>query len=58
MNVESLNRHICEVVVKLQEDIGLKAGGLIDSAERSLAGIVASSFVHRRKRVRAKPTMR
>jgi hypothetical protein len=27
------------------EDVGLKAGGQIDSAERSLAGIVASLFI-------------
>jgi len=39
-----LNRHICEVAVKLQEDVGLKAGGQIDSAERSLARMVASLF--------------
>ena len=45
MNVESLNRHICEVVVELQEDVGLKAGGRIDSAERSLAGMVVSWFI-------------
>ena len=45
MNDESLNRQIYEVVVKLQEDVGLKAGGQIDSAERSLAGIVASLFI-------------
>ena len=49
MNVASLNRHICEVVIKLQEDVGLKAGGQIDSAERSLAGIVGI-VVRRRKR--------
>jgi hypothetical protein len=45
VNVESLNRHICEVVIKLGEDVGLKASGQIDSAKRSLAGIVASLFI-------------
>ena len=42
MNVESLNRHICKVVVKLQEDVRLKASGQIDLAKRSLTGIVVS----------------
>jgi hypothetical protein len=45
VNVASPNRHICEVVFELREDVGLKAGGQIDSAERSLAGMVA----HRHK---------
>jgi hypothetical protein len=56
VNVESLDRLICEVVVKLQEDVGLKAGGQIDSAERSLAGVVASSFIA--AGVRTKPATR
>jgi len=38
----SPNRHICEVVFELGEDVGLKAGGQIDVAEHSLAGMVAS----------------
>jgi hypothetical protein len=45
VNVESLNRQIYGVVVKLQEDVGLEAGGQIDSAERSLVGMVASLFI-------------
>jgi hypothetical protein len=53
VNVEPLNRYICEVVVELQEDVGLKAGGRIDSAERSLAGIVVSLFIA--ASVRTKP---
>jgi hypothetical protein len=56
VNVESLNRHISEVVVKLQEDVGLKAGGQIDSAERSLTGMVASLFIV--ASVRTKPATR
>jgi hypothetical protein len=42
VNITSPNRHICEVVVELGEDVGFRAGGQIDSAERSLAGMVAS----------------
>jgi hypothetical protein len=56
VNVESLSRHICEEVVKLQEDVGLKAGGQIDLAERSLAGLVASLFIA--ASVRTKPAKR
>ncbi len=32
MNVASPNRHICEFVFELGEDVGLKAGGQIDLA--------------------------
>jgi hypothetical protein len=44
VNIESPNRHICEVVIAIElgEDVGLRAGGQIDSAEHSLAGMVAS----------------
>jgi hypothetical protein len=45
VNITSPNRHICEVVFELGKDIRLKAGGQIDSAKRSLAGIVASLFI-------------
>jgi hypothetical protein len=37
VSVASQNRDICEVVFELGEDVGLKAGGQIDSAKRSLA---------------------
>jgi hypothetical protein len=47
---------ICEVVFELGEDVGLKAGGQIDSAERSLAGMVASLFIA--ASVRTKPAKR
>jgi hypothetical protein len=55
VNVKSLNQYIYKVVVKLQEDVRLKAGGQIDLAERSLTGIVASLFIA--VSVRTKPAM-
>ena len=39
---------IYEVVFELGEDVGLKAGGQIDVAEHSLAGMVASLLRVRR----------
>jgi hypothetical protein len=56
MNVASPNRHTYEVVFELREDVGLEAGGQIDSAERSLAGIVALLFIA--ASVRTKPAKR
>jgi hypothetical protein len=56
MSVASPNRDVCQVVVELGEDAGLKAGGYIDSAERSLAGMVASLFIA--AGVRKKPAKR
>ena len=44
-NVEPPNRHKCETAVELGEHFRLTAGGQIDSAERSLAGMVASSCI-------------
>ena len=55
-DVASPNRHICEVVFELGEDVGLKAGGQIDSAKRSLARMVASMFIA--ATVRTKPATR